>query len=103
MEGTDVLSAISAPARRAILARLSEREMPVLELAETFEMTLSAVSQHLTVLRTAGLVTIRKQGRQRIYKLNPAPIKAVADWAQTYEQFWTGKLASLGEYLEDNA
>src|SRR5882762_203761 len=93
---TDVFSAISAPARRAILSRLSEHEMPVLEIAETFEMTLSAVSQHLTVLKGAGLVTLRKAGRQRIYRLNPEPLRAVAEWVSTYERFWTDKLADLG-------
>jgi DNA-binding transcriptional ArsR family regulator len=101
-EQTDVFSAISAPARRAILSRLTQREMPVLELAETFQMTLSAVSQHLTVLRGAGLVTMRKAGRQRIYRLNPAPLREVAEWVSTYEKFWTDKFADLREYLEEN-
>lgn len=97
-----MFSAISAPARRAMLTLLTEREMPVLELAETFDMTLSAVSQHLSVLRAAGLVTARKAGRQRIYRLNPQPLKAVSEWVQTYEPFWTDKMAALGEYLEEN-
>ena len=74
--------------------------MPVLELAESFEMTLSAVSQHLSVLKGAGLVNIRKEGRQRIYRLNPEPIREVAEWAQTYERFWSGKLGSLRSYLD---
>lgn len=95
-----MFSAIAAPARRAMLARLAQREMPMGELAETFEMSLPAVSQHLAVLKDAGLVASRKDGRHRIYRLNPEPLKAVADWVQTYEVFWIGKLAALGEYLE---
>lgn len=99
---SDVFTAIAAPARRSILARLAQREMPVLEIAESFAMTLPAVSQHLGVLRDAGLVTYRKEGRQRIYKLNADPLKDVADWVQEYEKFWTGKLAALGDYLKEN-
>ena len=97
----DVFSAISAPARRAILARLSAGEMPVQQLAESFSMTLPAVSQHLAVLREAGLVSVRKDGRQRIYQLNAKPLKDVATWVQEYEKFWTGKLAALGEHLKE--
>ena len=98
----DVFMAIAAPTRRAILSQLAEREMPVLALAESFEMTLPAVSQHLAVLREAGLVKVHKAGRQRIYRLSPEPLKAVSEWVQTYEKFWIGKLAALGEYLEEN-
>lgn len=98
----DVFAAISAPARREILGRLAGREMPVLELAESFQMTLPAVSQHLAVLKSAGLVNVRKQGRQRIYRLNPEPLKAVSDWVKTYETFWTEKLAALGDYMKEN-
>jgi DNA-binding transcriptional ArsR family regulator len=100
---SDVFSAISAPARRAILAQLAGKEMPMQKLAESFEMTLPAVSQHLAVLRAAGLVSVRKDGRQRIYKLNPGPLRDVAEWVQEYEKFWTGKLAGLGEYLKENS
>lgn len=75
--------------------------MPVQQLAESFSMSLPGVSQHLSVLREAGLVTVRKEGRQRIYKLNAAPLEDVAKWVQEYEKFWTGKLAALGEYLKE--
>lgn len=100
--GTDVFSAIAAPTRRAMLSQLAGRELPVQELAQSFDMSLSAVSQHLSVLRDAGLVSMRQAGRQRIYRLNPEPLKAVADWVQPYERFWADKLAALGEYLEEN-
>jgi DNA-binding transcriptional ArsR family regulator len=99
---SDVFSAIAAPARREILGLLSKQEMPVLELAESFQMTLGAVSQHLSVLKSAGLVNVRKAGRQRIYRLNPEPLKAVSHWVRTYETFWTEKLAALGDYMKEN-
>ena len=76
--------------------------MPVQVLAESFDMSLSAVSQHLAVLKGAGLVSMRKAGKQRIYKLNAEPLKGIADWVQEYEKFWTGKMAALGEYLKEN-
>lgn len=101
LAASDVFAAISAPARRAILARLASGEMPVQQLAESFSMSLPGVSQHLSVLREAGLVTVRKEGRQRIYKLNAAPLEDVAKWVQEYEKFWTGKLVALGEYLKE--
>jgi DNA-binding transcriptional ArsR family regulator len=100
MERMDVFSAIAAGPRRAILARLAQREMPVLELAESFDMSLPAVSQHLAILRDSGLVSVRKSGRQRFYRIEAEPLKAVAEWIGTYEKFWNDKLAALGEYLE---
>jgi DNA-binding transcriptional ArsR family regulator len=98
----DVFAAIAAPARREMMQMLSIREMPVSELAESFEMTLSAVSQHLGVLRNAGLVSIRRDGKQRYYRLDPAPLRNVAEWVDRYEPFWKEKLAALGDYLEEN-
>ena len=81
---------------------LAKEEMPVLEIAESFDMTLSAVSQHLSVLRQAGLVSQRKQGKQRLYRLEPGPLREVADWLSFYEPFWRGRLELLGQYLEEN-
>jgi DNA-binding transcriptional ArsR family regulator len=98
----DVFSAIASPARRAILGRLAMSEMPVMEIAESFEMSLPAVSQHLGVLKGAGLVSIRKSGKQRIYSLNPGPLRQVSDWVATQELFWHDKLAALGDYLKEN-
>ncbi|MBN9500371.1 MAG: transcriptional regulator [Armatimonadetes bacterium 55-13] len=98
----DVYAAIAAPARREILGLLASGDQPVQQLAESFQMTLPAVSQHLAILRDAGLVSVRKAGRQRIYSINAEPLKSVAEWAQSYERFWTDKLAALGEYLEEN-
>ena len=97
---SDVFLAIAHPARRAILDRLRLGEQPVLALAEPFDMTLPAVSQQLRILREAGLVSERRVGRQRIYRLNPEPLRLVRDWMRYYETFWTKKLGHLGDYLD---
>ena len=96
----DVFLAIANPARRAILDRLRAGEQPVMALAAPFDMTLPAVSQQLRILRRAGLVRERRHGRQRLYRLNPEPLKQVRDWMRSYERFWSRKLRDLGEYLD---
>ncbi|MUH00779.1 metalloregulator ArsR/SmtB family transcription factor [Scytonema sp. UIC 10036] len=98
----DVFAAIADPTRRAILDRLLTGEQPVKQLAEPFAMSLPAISQHLQVLCDAGLVQMRKAGRQRLYRLNPEPLRQVFDWIADYEQFWQQKLDALGNYLEEN-
>jgi DNA-binding transcriptional ArsR family regulator len=100
---SDVFAAISAPARREILALLADGDMPVQELAASFSMSLPGVSQHLAVLREAGLVSVRKEGRQRIYRLNAKPLKEVSQWVEDYEKFWSGKLGALGKYLKETS
>lgn len=97
---SDVFQAIANPARRALLDRLRKGEQPVNALAEPFAMTLPGVSQQLRVLRRAGLVKERRQGRQRYYRLNPEPLKEVRNWMRMYERFWSGKLERLGDYLD---
>ena len=96
----DVFNAIAHPARRAILDQLRHGERPVLTLAEPFDMSLPAVSQQLRVLRRAGLVRERREGRQRYYRLNPEPLREVRDWMRLYEKFWSRKLRDLGTYLD---
>ena len=98
----DVFKAVADTTRRELLDRLSEEELPVMKLAESFDMSLPAVSQHLKLLRQAGLVTGRRRGRQRLYRLNATPLKEVADWISHYDRFWRVKLKSLGEHLRKN-
>ena len=99
----NIFQAIADPTRRAILDRLQDGEQPVMELAEPFAISLPAISQHLQVLCEAGLVTQQRSGRQRLYRLNPTPLKQVSDWVIQYEQFWQTKLDALGEYLEEQS
>jgi DNA-binding transcriptional ArsR family regulator len=100
---TDVFLAIADPTRRGLLDLLGRGEQTVLALAGHFAMTLSAVSQHLRRLREVGLVSVRKLGRERVYRLNPAPLKAVADWVAFYERFWDEKLDALGRHLDGDS
>src|SRR5437763_11062261 len=99
---TDVFTAIADATRRGLLDRLGQGEQTVLSLARPFAMTLSAVSQHLKLLRAVGLVSVRKAGRERVYRLNPRPLHDVADWVGRYERFWRGKLDALGNHLDEN-
>ena len=98
---SEVFGALADPTRRAILARLALGETSVGELAEPFEMSLPAVSKHLGVLETAGLVQREKQGRVRRCQLDGRPLEAAATWIEAYRQFWETRLDSLARYLEE--
>jgi DNA-binding transcriptional ArsR family regulator len=89
-------SALADPTRRAILARLALGEATVMELAEPFAMTQPAVSRHLKVLREAGLVTVEVRAQQRVYRLDPAPLRELDDWLAGYRGFWDQRLDALG-------
>lgn len=97
---SDVFRAVSDRTRRRMLDLLRRRECCVAELARPFAISQPAVSQHLKVLRDAGVVRVRKEGRLRIYRLDPRPLRDVFQWAQYYEQFWREKLATLGRELD---
>ena len=98
----DVFRAIADPTRRELLDRLSEGEESMMKLAESFDISLPAVSQHLKVLREAGLVEERREGRMRIYTLIPGPLREVSDWVDNYQHFWQSRLRRLGEHLRKN-
>lgn len=97
----DVFAAIADPTRRAILDALAEGELSSGELAGPHRMSLPAVSQHLAVLRDAGLVDSRQEGRSRVYRINPEPLMEVRDWMLRYRIFWAGKLDALGDALDE--
>jgi len=96
----DVFHAISDPTRRALLDLVAEGEQPVKMLAQTFTMSRPAISQHLRILKQAGLVVERKVGREHLYSLQADPLHEVSDWVQHYEQFWHNRLELLGEHLD---
>lgn len=96
---SEVFQAIADPTRRALLDLLLESERPVKSLVERFAMSQPAISQHLRVLRKAGLVSERRAGRQRLYRLEGDALAQVADWLAHYEEFWKTKLAALGRHL----
>lgn len=100
---TDTLSrtfaALADPTRRAILARLSEGEATVGELAEPFDMTFAAVSKHLRVLQEAGLVTRGRTAQYRPAQLDARPLAAASAWIGDYAKFWDDSLTALDQYL----
>jgi len=98
---SDVFRAVSDPTRRQMLELLGGGERTAAELAAPFDMTQPAVSQHLRVLRDAGLVDVRKEGRFRVYSLDPKPLREVFDWASYFEGFWKKRLAALGSRLTE--
>ncbi|HEY3203507.1 MAG TPA: metalloregulator ArsR/SmtB family transcription factor [Thermoanaerobaculia bacterium] len=79
-ENPDVFHAIADPTRRRLLDLLRDAERPVTDLLESFRMTQSAVSQHLRVLRDAGLVRVRRLGRERLYRVDRGAVRPLADW-----------------------
>lgn len=100
LQKNDVFHAIAHPARRAILVTLKDGERTASDLAEPFRMTFGAVSQHLRVLEDAKLVDIRRDGRQRYYKLRPKPLREVVAWADEFAAYFGERLDALGDYLD---
>jgi DNA-binding transcriptional ArsR family regulator len=102
---TDPLSttfaALADPTRRAILARLAVGESSVNQLAEPFEISLPAISRHLKVLESAGLITRGRDAQWRPCKLNPDRLKTVDDWLDDYRRFWEESFDRLDEYLQN--
>ena len=96
----DVFHAVADPTRRAILDRLRGGGIAVSDLAEGFDMTRPAVSKHLRVLREARLVREERDGRQRVYRLTPGPLRDVSQWIESYRTFWSANLLSLKRHLE---
>lgn len=93
-------AALSDPTRRAILARLARGEAAAGELAKCFDVSWPAVSRHLRVLKGAGLVVQRREGRVRRCRLEARPLRAAGEWIGRYRRFWTGQLDALAEFLE---
>jgi DNA-binding transcriptional ArsR family regulator len=101
MPKADVYFAISDSTRRGLLLRLAkEGARNVTELVEPFSMSQPAVSKHLRILREAGLVRSRKQGRLRLYEIEGRRLRQVYDWVSLFEKYWDEKLDALGEYLD---
>ena len=94
--------ALSDPTRRAIVARLTRGDALVGELAEPFDISLPAISKHLTVLEDAGLVARTKEGRTRRCHLLDEPMRDALEWIATYGSFWEGQLDSLERLLAES-
>ena len=95
-----VFTALADPTRLRILDLLCKHDRSVGELVEQFDLTQPAVSQHLKVLKDAGLVASRAHAQQRIYSVNPKPLRELDSWLQKYRKFWAVKLDSLENHLD---
>jgi DNA-binding transcriptional ArsR family regulator len=98
---TDAFNAVAEPRRRAILDTLALGELAVNDLAAALRLGQPQVSKHLRVLRQVGLVEVRGEGRQRIYRLNARSLKPIHDWVATYEQAWNQRFDRLDVVLAE--
>jgi DNA-binding transcriptional ArsR family regulator len=91
----DPFNAVAEPKRRQVLDMLAKGERPVNELVKSLGWPQPQVSKHLGVLRKVGLVTERREGRQRVYKLNGERLRPIHEWVKDYERFWKHQLARI--------
>jgi DNA-binding transcriptional ArsR family regulator len=98
---TDAFNAVAEPRRRQILDLLAGGERSVTELVGLLGLAQPLVSKHLRVLREVGLVDVREDGRQRLYRLDARPLKPIHDWVRTYERQWEERFAQLDAVLEE--
>jgi DNA-binding transcriptional ArsR family regulator len=97
LDGT--LIALADPTRREILRRLSRGDARVTDVASPFAISLNSVSKHIMMLERAGLVRRRREGREHILSLDPAPIDRAAQWMTAQRELWTARLDALDEVL----
>jgi DNA-binding transcriptional ArsR family regulator len=100
---TDAFNAIGEPSRREILNYLALQEHAVNEIVSALRMEQPSVSKHLRVLRDVGLVHVRRDGRQMLYRTNAEAIRPLHEWAGTFERFWRNQLARIKERAENEA
>ncbi len=98
---SSTFAALADPTRRAILARLASGEKSVNDLAAPFEMSLPAVSKHLKVLESAGLITRGREAQWRPCRLEAAPLKDISNWVERYRKFWEQSFDRLDAYLRE--
>ncbi len=99
MPVTDIFGVLANPVRRRILELLRDGPRAAGDLASEFEVNRPAVSEHLSVLRNAGLVSEEVRGRQRFYRLNAAPLSEAQDWLHPFERYWQQRMRALDETL----
>ena len=98
---SDVFNAIADVHRREILDALMAGEKPVGTIVSDLSMSQPQVSKHLRVLSEVGLVTCRAEGRRRLYRLEPAPLRPLREWLATYEQAWNARMDRVDDYLKE--
>jgi DNA-binding transcriptional ArsR family regulator len=95
----DVFQAIADPTRRSILMSLTKETQNVNALAEKFDMTRQAVSLHVKILQQCGVITIRKEGRERFCNLNAEKLTEVDDWLEPFRKLWETRFDQLDDLL----
>jgi DNA-binding transcriptional ArsR family regulator len=98
---TDAFNAVAEPRRRQILDVLAGGERPVNDLVRLLGLAQPQVSKHLRVLREVGVVEVRTNGRQRLYRLNGQALKPIHDWVKNYERSWSARFDELDVVLEE--
>src|SRR5580692_1885286 len=91
---------LADPTRRAVLDLLRQGSQPAGQIAQAFPVSRPAISKHLRLLRRAHLVEERREGRHRVYQLNPEPLRAVDSWIEQYRVFWERSLTNLKAFVE---
>ncbi|MGA3048480.1 MAG: metalloregulator ArsR/SmtB family transcription factor [Terracidiphilus sp.] len=97
---TDAFNAVAEPRRRQILSYLAPRERPVGDIVAALNLDQPSVSKHLCVLRSVGLVHVRRDGRHKFYRTNAEAIRPLHEWAGTFEQFWRHQLSRVKQLAE---
>jgi DNA-binding transcriptional ArsR family regulator len=97
----DAFNAVAEPRRRQILDVLAGGERPVNDVVRLLGLAQPQVSKHLRVLREVGVVDVREEGRQRLYRLNGHGLKPIHDWVKSYERSWSERFDQLDAVLED--
>ncbi len=100
MIATSALEVLAEPSRRRILDLLRDGERPVGELVDRMDLTQPAVSKHLRVLKDAGLVEVRTNAQQRLYRIRPDPLAELDAWLEPYRKLWSGSLERLEAHLD---
>jgi DNA-binding transcriptional ArsR family regulator len=96
----ETFQALADPTRRAVLDLLRRGSQPAGQIASAFPVSRPAISKHLRLLRRAHLVREHREGRHRVYQLNPEPLRAVDSWIEQYRVFWTNSLNNLKAFVE---
>jgi DNA-binding transcriptional ArsR family regulator len=97
----DAFNAVAEPRRREILDLLAGGERPVNDVVQALELAQPQVSKHLRVLREAGVVDVRAEGRRRLYRINGHALKPIHDWVKEYERLWSERFGQLDDLLEE--
>jgi len=94
--------ALADPTRRMILMHLTNKDMTIGEITGHFDITRAAVKKHLTILEQGKLISVHRNGRERINRLEPRALKSVSNWVNYFERFWDERLDKLKNVLETN-